>query len=81
MTNGMNGVGLPAQSRRRTNPNLQSVEIGTAERISRASDDARCKKAQARPLGRRVDGDYQGAPFDCGDPEAFRFGQVEVAFE
>ena len=77
----MTGVGPPAQSLRRTNPNLESVEVGTAERTSRVSDDVRCKKAQARPLGRRVDGDDQGVPFDCGDPEAFRSGQVEVAFE
>ena len=81
MTNGMNGVGPPAQSLRRTNPNLESVEVGTAERNSRVSDDARREKAQARPVGRRVDGDYQGASFDCGNPEAFRSGQVEVAFE
>ena len=81
MTKEMNGVGLPAQSLRGTNPNLESVEVGTAERTSRVSDDARCKKAQARALGRRVDGDYQGASFDCGDPEAFRSGQVKVAFE
>lgn len=81
MTNGMNGVGLPAQSPRRTHPNLESVEVGTTERTSRVSDDARGKKTQARPVGRRVDGDHQGAFFDCGDPEAFRSGQVEVAFE
>ena len=81
MTNGANGVVLPEQSVRRTNSDLESVEVGTAERTSRVGDDVRCKKAQARPMGRRVDGDHQGVSFDCGEPEAFRSGQVEVAFE
>ena len=45
------------------------------------SDDSRRKKTQARAPGRTVDDDDQGAAFDRGDPEAFRSGQVEVAFE
>jgi hypothetical protein len=81
MTHGANGVVLPEQSVRRTNSDLESVKVGTAERTSRVSDDARCKKSQACPLGRRVDDDDQGISFDCGDPEAFRSGQAEVAFE
>ena len=44
-------------------------------------DDPWRKKAQARPPGRGVDDDDDGAAFDCGDPEAFRPGQVKVAFE
>ena len=81
MTNGANGVVLPEQSVRRTNPDFESVEVGTAERTSRVRDDFRGKKSQASALGRRVDDDHQGISFDSGDPEAFRSGQVEVAFE
>ena len=81
MTDGANGVVLPEQSVRRTNSDLESVEVGTAERTSRVRDDARSEKSQASALGRGVDDDHQGVSFDCGDPEAFRSGQVEVAFE
>ena len=81
MTNGANGVVLPEQSGRRTNSDLESVKVGTAERTSRVSDDVRGKKSQARALGGRVDDDDEGISFDCGNPEAFRSGQAEAAFE
>ena len=45
------------------------------------SDDARRMKAQARAPGRRVDDEDERFAFNRGDSEAFRSGQVEVAFE
>ena len=81
MTNGTDRRGSLRSSAPGSNPDLESVKVGTAERASRASDDSRGKKAQARAPGGRVDDDDQGSSFDCSDPEAFRSGQVEVAFE
>ena len=71
----------PGRSARRADPDLESVEVRTAERASGVSDDSRRKKAQACAPGRRFDDDDQSPAFDCRDPEAFRSGQVEVAFE
>ena len=68
-------------SARRTNPNLQPLEIGTAERARGVGDDSRRMKAQARPPGRGVDDEDERSAFNRGDAEAFRSGQVEVAFE
>ena len=68
-------------SERRTHSNLQPLKIGTAERARGVSDDARRMKAQARPPGRGIDDEDEHSAFNCGDSEAFRSGQVEVAFE
>ena len=65
----------------RTDPNLDPVKVRTAERTGGMSDDPRRKKAQACPPGRGVDDDDDGAALDRGDPEVFRPGHVEVAFE
>ena len=45
------------------------------------SDNARRMKSQACAPGRGVDDENERSALDRGDPEAFRSGQVEVAFE
>ena len=45
------------------------------------SDNPRRMKAQACAPGRGVDDEDERSAFNRGDSEAFRSGQVEVAFE
>ena len=74
-------MGPPRCSARRTDPNLEPVEVLAAEQASGVSDDPWRQEAQACASDRGVDDDDDGAVLDRGDPEAFRPGHVEVAFE
>ena len=81
VTGGVIRVGPPRYSARRTDPNLEPVEVLTAEQARGVSDDPWRQEAQACASDRGVDDDDDGAALDRGDPEAFRPGHVEVAFE
>ena len=52
-----------------------------AEHVGGVGHDPRRQKTQSRALGRGIDDDHDGIPFDRGHPEAFRAGRVQVAFE
>ena len=66
---------------RRANPDVEPLEVRAAEHGGGVSHDPRRQKTQSRAPGRGIDDDHDGIPFDRGDPQAFRTGQVQVAFE
>ena len=78
---GFGRVDPPWKSARRADADLDPIEVGAAEQMGRAGEDVRSQKAQARAPDRRIDDQDQCTALDSGDPEAFRSGHVEVAFE
>ena len=71
----------PRGSVRRADPDLDPIDVLAPEQVGRAGDDSGGQKAQARAPDRGVDDQDECAALDSGDPEAFRSGHVEVAFE
>ena len=78
---GFGRVDPPWKSDRRADADLDPIEVGAAEQVGRAGEDVRSQKAQARASDRRIDDQDQCTALDSGDPEAFRSGHAEVAFE
>ena len=78
---GAGRVDPPSGSVRRTNPDLDAIEVPATEQGGRTGDDSGSKKAQARAPDGGIDDQDECAAFDSGDSEAFRSGHVEVAFE
>ena len=68
-------------SARRADPDFDPLEVRAAERAGGAGGDSGSQEAQARASGGGIDDQDECGALDSGDPETFRSGHVEVAFE
>ena len=62
-------------------PDVDPLQILPAEHLRGMGDDARRQETQSCAPRRGVDDDDDGPALDRRDPESFRTGHVEVAFE
>lgn len=66
---------------RRADSDFESLEVPAAEQIRHMPDDSGRHESQTRRTDGGVDDDHDAIPFDGCDLEAFRPGNVEVAFQ